>query len=149
MADESKFQKIDKKNQLFKKQRSQLDMGQEKIKCLCDHQKKGQPTLVKRNGNLYTCKQCDKDNINLSSNVTDQKKIAEAIEVIDNALDIIKMNLRTDVEEDRKILGKISKTQFFLRYWLLKLMESLTKRNKKRDKKTREDSGWGKSRVIE
>jgi hypothetical protein len=31
MADESKFQKIDKKNQLFKKQRSQLDMGQEKI----------------------------------------------------------------------------------------------------------------------
>ena len=148
MADEEKFKGIEKKTQLFKKQSKLLREEAEKTKCLCSHQKKNQPSLVKRDGSIYTCKQCEKDNINLSPEVLNQQKIDDAITVLDNVCDILKLNLRTDNPDDLKILNKVAKTQFFLRFMLNPLVAALKKRNGKSKKDKHEDNTWGKSRVI-
>ena len=149
MADTSKYEGISKKTQLIKQQSKSLRKLADEQKCLCCHQKKGSPSLQRKNGNLFICRECEKDNINLSADVLDKDKLAEAVERVDQAIDIIKINLRVDNDGDREILKQCAKSQNFVRNRLMDLVDSLKKRNNS-DKKKKHDSesGWGKSRNL-
>ena len=152
MSDQNKYENIGKQVRVCKEQGRNLAEYQENLKCSCPHTKKGgEPALVKKgnSGTMYTCAICEKNNINLSRDALNIEKLKEHIEPIDQALDIIKLNLKLDNDDDKKQLKKIAKTQFFLRFMFIPLIESILKRDKKGKKnKTNQESSWGKSRAI-
>ena len=149
MADTSKYEGISKKTQLIKQQRKSLQKLADEQKCLCCHQKKGSPSLQRKNGSIFICRECEKDNINLSADVLDKDKIASSVEHLDQVIDVIKINLRVDNDGDREILKQCAKTQNFLRNRVTDLVDSLKKRNNAdKKKKNDSDSGWGKSKYV-
>ena len=146
---ESKYEGISKKTQLIKQQSKSLRKLADEQQCLCCHQKKGSPSLQRKNGNIFICRECEKDNISLSQDLLNKPELEKSIEHVDQVIDIIKINLRVDNEGDREILKHCAKAQNFVRNRLMDLVDSLKKRNNSDKKKKGDgDSGWGKSRTV-
>ena len=149
MADTSKYEGISKKTQLIKQQSKSLKKLADEQKCLCCHQKKGNPSIQRKSGNLWICRECEKDNISLDQSLLNKEQLEKSIEHIDQVIDIIKINLRTDNDGDREILKHCAKAQNFVRNRLMDLVDSLKKRNNSdKKKKGSDDSGWGRSKTL-
>lgn len=149
MSEKANNQNIEKIIQVCNVQERNVKELREESRCKCLHQKKGAIALVKKGGTMFTCKLCHKDNINLDKSVLNVEELRKNIEAIDQAMDILKMNLKLENEADNKTYKRLWKAQFFLRFRMIPLIESISKKNNKGDKKNhQQESSWSKSRSI-
>lgn len=104
------------------KQEHSLKALREQTKARCPHTKRGDLDIVpahnRKPGDLtYLCRCCQKD--------LDLKKIPEdelraACDTVDRAIDVIKISLNLESDEDRQILKRMSKVQFRVRNELVR-----------------------------
>lgn len=97
--------------------RQKNDTAEIKLQCLCPHQRGKSPSLKKtgktdRDGNMiWACKRCGKP-VNLIR--IEQNELQAAVDLIDSAIDVIKMTRNLDIEKEAKMVDSISKLQFKL-----------------------------------
>lgn len=78
----------------------------------CCHQRKdGSPDLIPKEGKTYTCNTCRKQGIRLTTDALDESRLAESIEYVCNAADIIKIQVRQDNPNDMKLAKQLGKMQ--------------------------------------
>ena len=97
--------------------RQKNDTAELKLQCLCPHQRGRAPSLKKTGrvdseGNvIWACKRCGKP-VNLIR-IEDQE-LRNAVDLVSNAIDIIKMTRNLENDKEAKMIDSISKLQFKL-----------------------------------
>lgn len=132
------------------KQERTLDKIKETLKCQCTHTKKGDFTLVRKSGEerKWICKQCQKI---IAIERIDENELQKAIDIIDNAIDVIKLSTDTGRDDDAKVVEKVGKMQYRLRNEILPFYKAAVQKNKggqRRDKEQSSNSGWNKPNII-
>lgn len=143
---------IKKETELVDKQEKQLKAVREHLKAQCSHTKNGEPDIVpssdREPGQLkYICRRCRKE---LNLRKIDDEEIRKAVNIIDNVIDTIKITLNLDREDEKKILKRLSKTQYRLRNEIIALYGASLKRNRSGSGKRSSvgnDSVWGKPQI--
>lgn len=127
----------------------------EKNQCDCVHTRKGEleirPSEKKRDGQLlYVCRLCEKD---LCLNKISEPELDNAIQIIDRAIDTIKMNLNLEKQRDVAIAERMAECQYRVRNNVKKAYLATLKNtrngergNGKHNSEDR-DSSWGKAVV--
>ena len=152
MAEIKAGNNIKKQVDAIEKQQGSMKVLLEQAKSKCTHTKNGDLDIVPSNnrqtGELkYICRKCRKE--------IDLKKIAKedlenACNIIDRAIDVIKLQLDPSKESDEEILKKMAKTQFRVRNDIVKTYgAALQKNNRGNGNRDRNngDSTWNKPTV--
>lgn len=146
-----------KKNiEAIDRQENELEKNREMLMSSCVHKdrhneldvvKKKNPTP---NGAQHMCRCCKKD---LNFKKISNDEMSQAIHIIDNAIDIIKLTLDLNREDDLKILKRYSKIQYRIRTEIAKLLQAAYNKNAqqggdRRNRDRRNGGGvWGRATV--
>lgn len=159
---ESSIRKVSKD---LTKREKDLKIVRETNKCECLHHIKNNPTLARKTiparkliddpdhpgqkievvdgtKKAYVCDQCTKD-INLKQHSLDE--IANALKVVDDVIDAIKLAANPD-SEDERVVKQLAKTQYRVRNDIMPLYKASLKKNmgdgnRNRNRGNRNDSG--------
>lgn len=144
---------IKKQLEVVEKQEKDLRNLRETFMCECDHKHRQSgdidivPIKNKQQGQLkYICKRCKK---NLDLRKISEQELHSACDTLDRAIDIIKMSLDPQREEDAKILKRVAKTQYRVRNEIEKMYTASLQRNNNggrrgNNRRSSEDSAWAK-----
>ena len=117
------------------KQENSLKALREQAKARCPHTKRGDLDIVpahnRKPGDLtYVCRCCQKD---LDLKKISEQDLRDACDTIDRAIDVIKISLNLESDDDRQKLKRLSKVQFRVRNELVRSYgEALKGKNKGR-----------------
>ena len=144
---------IKKQLEVVDKQERSLKVIREEMMCDCDHKHRQSgdidivPAQNRSPGELkYKCRRCRKD---LDLKKISEQDLRDACVTIDKAIDVIKLSLDPQREDDAKILKRVSKVQYRVRNDISKLYAASLQKNKtggRRGNKNRnsDDSAWAK-----
>jgi hypothetical protein len=145
---------IKKQSEELDKQEKHFGKYKEELKAKCTHTRNGELTLVpKKDGNkdgelVYVCKQCRKV---LRFSRIDENDLQKSIDLIDQAIDIIKASANTNNENDDEMVKRMAKVQYRLRNDIMPYYKAATSRNNRGNKNrdNNNDGGaWGKANII-
>lgn len=137
---------IKKQMDAIDRQEKDLRNVREVIKSECSHTKNGDLDIVpkqnRQNGELkYICRKCKKE---LDLKKIDEDTLTNACDIIDRAIDVIKLSLDTNREDEEKILRKMAKTQYRVRNDIKKFYAASLKKNRNGSgKNNRNDTNSG------
>lgn len=144
---------IKKQLEVVDKQERSLKILREEAKCVCCHKhlQSGDLDIVpaqnRAPGELkYLCKKCRKD---LDLKKIPETELTDACNTIDRAIDVIKLSLDPQKEDDAKILKRVSKVQFRVRNEIPKMYAASLQKNKTGGRRgngnrSSDDSSWAK-----
>lgn len=144
---------IKKQLEVVAKQERSLRVVREEMMCDCDHKHRQSgdidivPAQNRAPGELkYKCKRCQKD---LDLKKIQEQELKDACNTIDRAIDVIKMSLDPQREDDAKILKRVSKVQFRVRNDIPKMYAASLQKNKTggrrgNGRRSSEESSWAK-----
>jgi hypothetical protein len=143
---------IKKQTEEMLKARKKMDRVAEQFKADCSHVSNGEPAFIpsnepRREGELaYVCKNCHK---RIVISKISEEDITKACDIIDRAIDTIKITANPNSEDTEKLLERLSKVQFRVRNEIVPAYMASLKKNtigRRNDNRSVDESNsaWGK-----
>lgn len=144
-----------KRKGALREQERNLRKLDERNVCDCTHTKPKTGDLsitpARSQGKLrYICNECDKD---LNLNPINEDALRQACDIIDNAIDAIKITLDMSKEPEQKIHKHVSETQFRVRNEICEMYKSAQKANNRNrgqgngGRRDNSSSSWAKAEI--
>jgi hypothetical protein len=112
---------------------------------MCPHTHRGDLVITRtQTPGVHRCTECQKL---VKIKNKSQDELNGAIDVLDSAIDIVKMMLNVENDEDKDLLKKLGKFQYRLNHEIVPIYNaSINKgnKNKKKNKNRDDNGGWNK-----
>lgn len=147
---------IKKRYEEINHQHRELNKAGEENQTRCTHTRAGNLTLISARGKgnngelVYVCKKCGKE-VRLTA--LDDATVSNALKVVDQMIDSIKMSANENNEHDAEMIKKLAKVQYITRNKLATYYKASTTKNnrhggKRNDSNYNGGDSWEKARII-